>query len=129
MVESKSVRGESEGSNLIVRRRLPIPQLVKFKGDADVLQVAHTTSLHFTTELMASQDFASRPINKLVLFDVDGTLTPARQVCSFMFGRMEPLYEHSVSVSGDVRIVERTQKESCNWFCWWFRSGQDHGAA
>jgi phosphomannomutase len=29
---------------------------------------------------MASQDFASRPIKKLVLFDVDGTLTPARQV-------------------------------------------------
>ena len=29
---------------------------------------------------MPSQEFADRPINKLVLFDVDGTLTPARQV-------------------------------------------------
>lgn len=29
---------------------------------------------------MASQDFTDRPIKKLVLFDVDGTLTPARQV-------------------------------------------------
>jgi len=29
---------------------------------------------------MASQDFADRPIKKLLLFDVDGTLTPARQV-------------------------------------------------
>jgi phosphomannomutase len=29
---------------------------------------------------MPSQEFASRPINKLLLFDVDGTLTPARQV-------------------------------------------------
>ena len=29
---------------------------------------------------MASQDFADRPINKLLLFDVDDTLTPARQV-------------------------------------------------
>jgi len=31
---------------------------------------------------MASQDFADRPIKKLVLFDVDGTLTPARQSVS-----------------------------------------------
>ncbi len=29
---------------------------------------------------MASQDFADRPLKKLLLFDVDGTLTPARQV-------------------------------------------------
>jgi len=29
---------------------------------------------------MASQEFADRPIKKLLLFDVDGTLTPARQV-------------------------------------------------
>ncbi|KAN0137171.1 Eukaryotic phosphomannomutase [Lactarius tabidus] len=28
---------------------------------------------------MASRDFSDRPSNKLVLFDVDGTLTPARQ--------------------------------------------------
>jgi hypothetical protein len=32
---------------------------------------------------MASQDFAGRPLKKLVLFDVDGTLTPARQVRRF----------------------------------------------
>lgn len=31
---------------------------------------------------MVSADFASRPIKKLVLFDVDGTLTPARQSAS-----------------------------------------------
>jgi phosphomannomutase len=29
---------------------------------------------------MASQDFADRPFKKLVLFDVDGTLSLARQV-------------------------------------------------
>lgn len=29
---------------------------------------------------MASSTFADRPIKKLCLFDVDGTLTPARQV-------------------------------------------------
>jgi len=31
---------------------------------------------------MASQDFSDRPSKKLVLFDVDGTLTPARQAVS-----------------------------------------------
>ncbi|KAJ3489663.1 hypothetical protein NLI96_g1970 [Meripilus lineatus] len=31
---------------------------------------------------MSSRTFADRPINKLVLFDVDGTLTPARQGAS-----------------------------------------------
>lgn len=30
---------------------------------------------------MVSQAFADRPNKKLILFDVDGTLTPARQVC------------------------------------------------
>lgn len=30
---------------------------------------------------MASQDFADRPSKKLLLFDVDGTLSLARQVC------------------------------------------------
>ena len=30
---------------------------------------------------MVSAAFADRPLKKLVLFDVDGTLTPARQVC------------------------------------------------
>ncbi|KAN0121217.1 Eukaryotic phosphomannomutase [Russula decolorans] len=31
---------------------------------------------------MASQEFSDRPIKKLLLFDVDGTLTPARQAAS-----------------------------------------------
>jgi len=31
---------------------------------------------------MVSDAFASRPLKKLCLFDVDGTLTPARQVCT-----------------------------------------------
>lgn len=34
---------------------------------------------------MASQDFADRPLKKLILFDVDGTLTPARQVRLLLF--------------------------------------------
>lgn len=33
-------------------------------------------------QIMVSADFADRPIKKLVLFDVDGTLTPARQKAS-----------------------------------------------
>jgi trehalose-6-phosphatase len=41
-----------------------------------------TKALTFTTDLntMVSAAFADRPQKKLVLFDVDGTLTPARQV-------------------------------------------------
>lgn len=39
-----------------------------------------TRGRHSSIELMASQDFSGRPIQKLILFDVDGTLTPARQV-------------------------------------------------
>lgn len=38
------------------------------------------TNSHSFVELMAFQDFSDRPSKKLVLFDVDGTLTLARQV-------------------------------------------------
>ena len=34
---------------------------------------------------MVSPEFADRPLKKLCLFDVDGTLTLARQVRSFFF--------------------------------------------
>jgi phosphomannomutase len=78
---------------------------------------------------MTSQDFASRPIKKLFLFDVDDTLTPARQVCFIYVSRAERLYERPDSITGNPRVVERAQKESCDWLCWWFKSGQDHRAA
>jgi hypothetical protein len=52
-----------------------------------------------TTELMASQDFSGRPINKLVLFDVDGTLTPARQVYLFPVLPSRALIGHKGSVT------------------------------
>lgn len=45
---------------------------------------ASEATLHlFTSRLpveMATSTFADRPLKTLVLFDVDGTLTPARQV-------------------------------------------------
>ena len=66
---------ESGGAriNLIVVWRLPIPSSPKRPYD-------HIFCLSTsTTELMVSQDFGNR--NKLVLFDVDDTLSPARQVC------------------------------------------------
>ncbi|KAI9511584.1 eukaryotic phosphomannomutase [Russula earlei] len=41
---------------------------------------------------MVSQDFAGRPLKKLLLFDVDGTLTPARQnVSPEMFELLQEL--------------------------------------
>jgi hypothetical protein len=47
-----------------------------------------------STELMASQDFSDRPSNKLVLFDVDGTLTPARQVYLIPLTTFTVTHEH-----------------------------------
>jgi phosphoserine phosphatase len=43
---------------------------------------------------MASQDFSDRPSNKLVLFDVDGTLTPARQVYLIPLATFTVTHEH-----------------------------------
>ena len=70
---------------------------------------------------MALKTFADRPINKLVLFDVDGTLTPARQVqissicshfpindVSFICGGVE-------CISCDARAPIRVAKESRHW--------------
>ena len=54
---------------------------------------------HLSIELMASQDFSDRPIKKLVLFDVDGTLTPARQVYLFSVLPSRALIGHKVSVT------------------------------
>lgn len=48
---------------------------------------------------MVSQDFADRPVKKLVLFDVDGTLSLARQVplfSVFLFYKVK--HESAVSV-------------------------------
>lgn len=38
---------------------------------------------------MSSSDFADRPLKKLVLFDVDGTLTAARSVTTSENGRVD----------------------------------------
>jgi Eukaryotic phosphomannomutase len=46
-----------------------------------------------------------------------------------MFLRAERLYERPGSISGNPRIVERDQKESCDWLCWWFKSDKDYRAA
>lgn len=45
-----------------------------------VVPVLYQTPTFIVPPRMAPKTFADRPINKLVLFDVDGTLTPARQV-------------------------------------------------
>jgi hypothetical protein len=52
---------------------------MEIAGDAIYIPLYHSNS-RSSTEPMASQDFSDRPSKKLVLFDVDGTLTPARQV-------------------------------------------------
>ena len=52
------------------------------------------------TEAMVSSDFADRKHKKLVLFDVDGTLTPARRVCEY---RPSGLFVHD-SLKSIIRM-------------------------
>jgi FMN phosphatase YigB (HAD superfamily) len=77
---------------------------------------------------MTSQHFADRPIKKLVLFDVDGTLTPARQVRPSVCYRIYSIQNETtaVSVTRDARGVKGAQEESCCWFRRRFRSREDH---
>lgn len=55
---------------------------------------------------MVSADFANRPMKKLVLFDVDGTLTPARKVCFYNQGRSFKAYS---KLSGKAAEPETIQ--------------------
>lgn len=61
--------------------------------------------------------FADRPLKKLVLFDVDGTLTPARQVCEYNLWRNSPytlltLIPFVQSVSPDVIAILRKLRQN-----------------
>jgi len=70
------------------RRGIPVRSLI-----ANV--VTDSRFLAFTiivSSRMAPKTFADRPINKLVLFDVDGTLTPARQVEILYLGTVFSLF-------------------------------------
>jgi len=63
--------------------------------------------------------FADRPIKKLVLFDVDGTLTPARQVRPIFAtsGRQCRSDVALGSLQRNARSLERAQEESHHWIC------------
>jgi hypothetical protein len=69
---------------------------------------------------MATSTFADRPLRTLVLFDVDGTLTPARQVSRLPF---QPAIHHlsplTVRFCRDDHPIEGTQKKSRDWLCRW----------
>lgn len=54
---------------------------------------------------MVSDAFASRPLKKLCLFDVDGTLTPARQVCTNYDRLLQQIYDVSEQVASP-EIIE-----------------------
>ncbi len=65
---------------------------------------------------MVSATFADRPIKKLVLFDVDDTLTAPRQVCLRVM-RCSPhpsLSVSSASDPGDDRPPPRVAQEGCH---------------
>jgi len=63
---------------------------------------------------MASQDFADRPLKKLLLFDVDGTLTPARQsVSTEMLDLLKELRKKAaVGFVGGSDLVKITEQLS-----------------
>lgn len=66
--------------------RLESATTLWFVGDCHDTRTAGPPLASSTiTTIMVSDAFANRPIKKLCLFDVDGTLTPARQVCEIMF--------------------------------------------
>ena len=73
--------------------------------------LARSYSLNRTAN-MVSQAFANRPTKKLLLFDVDGTLTPARQVrmpCAMRAG--------SVLIDSPITHARRASLWSCSSSC------------
>ena len=74
--------------------------------------------------------FSDRPHKTLVLFDVDGTLTPARQVSNL--GSISPLSVNNLfpigCLVGDDRGSPCPQKEGRHWLRRRVRSCQDHRA-
>ena len=62
---------------------------------------------------MTSQDFASRPIKKLFLFDVDDTLTPARQVCFILCFRVQNAYMNAQTASPEIlELLKELRKKA-----------------
>ncbi len=82
---------------------------------------------HVLNISIAMTSFTDRPIKKLVLFDVDGTLTPARQVRSFFStrGRQSASDVALGSLQRNARSLERAQEESRRWICGRFRPHED----
>ncbi len=73
----------------------------------NVLRPFDTTcsNLPSSSPTMVSDAFASRPLKKLCLFDVDGTLTPARQVCTNYDRLLQQIYDVSEQVASP-EIIE-----------------------
>lgn len=66
-----------------------------------------------------------RPIkNTICLFDVDGTLTPARRVCSLSSLNTVDFANFVGCVPRDVDTLVNTPPKSRNWLRRWLRSCQ-----
>jgi len=61
-------------------RRVDKTALTRVPEIADTQRLDSILAIHHL-QIMVSASFADRPLKKLCLFDVDGTLTPARQAC------------------------------------------------
>ena len=67
---------------------------------------------------MVSKSFSDRPLKKLCLFDVDGTLTPARQVLLYL-NLQGPLMIviWAGCITADDRDSAQTKEEIGRWLC------------
>lgn len=78
---------------------------------------------------MPSKDFADRPHHKLVLFDVDGTLSLARQVSLYSDPHVDRLISvhNSGCQTGNDRSAARFAKEVCRRLRWRLGFREDRG--
>ena len=69
--------------------------------------------------------FPDRPLNKLCLFDVDETLTPARQVNKSLYLGRATLTSSLGGIAGDDLHLARSPQKGCCGICRGFRFFQN----
>ena len=87
---------------------LPPPQTVLLRPLSSSTPPSSRHSHHLHN--MVSAAFADRPLKKVVLFDVDGTLTPARQVCP-TFAPQHFAFLYLQSVTPEMMTVLRSLRK------------------
>lgn len=127
-MKRRMTRGGGSESRLVWSSGLPVSGQPGLPSNWSVAASWQHVSLSLP-QTMVSSDFTDRPLKKLVLFDVDGTLTPARRV------RRSPP-DASIFIrtgwtgcfSGDPPTASRPARTSRDRLRWWLEPGEDTGA-